>query len=103
GGSSGMRAADPALADTIKELTQDHVEVTGDGMDAGETVAADAPLIKLVNGLIVEAFKMRASDIHLEPLAKAFRVRYRIDGVLHEQKNPPKRLQAAIIDRKSVV
>ena len=53
---------------------------------------ADAPLIKLVNQIIVEAFKMRASDIHLEPLAKRFRLRYRIDGMLHEMKAPPKRL-----------
>ena len=65
-------------------------------------VEADAPLIKLVNSIIVEAFKMRASDIHLEPLAKTFRVRYRIDGVLHEMKAPPKRLQAAIISRLKI-
>src|SRR5213075_2086991 len=51
---------------------------------------------------IVEAFKMRASDIHLEPLAKTFRVRYRIDGVLHEIKPPPKRLQAAIVSRLKI-
>ena len=66
------------------------------------TVDADAPLIKLVNSLIVEAFKMRASDIHLEPLAKSFRVRYRIDGMLHEMKPPPKRLQPAIISRLKI-
>ena len=102
GGGASVRAAAPALADTIKELTQDHVDVTEGGMDAGETVEADAPLIKLVNGLIIEAFKMRASDIHLEPLAKSFRVRYRIDGVLHEIKPPPKRLQPAIISRLKI-
>ena len=65
-------------------------------------VEADAPLIKLVNQIIVDAFKMRASDIHLEPLAKRFRLRYRIDGVLHEMKAPPKRLQAAIIARLKI-
>jgi general secretion pathway protein E/type IV pilus assembly protein PilB len=53
--------------------------------------------------LIVEAFKMRASDIHLEPLAKKFRVRYRIDGVLHEMKGPPKRLQLPIISRLKIM
>ena len=63
---------------------------------------ADAPLIKLVNSIIIEAFKMRASDIHLEPLSKAFRMRYRIDGVLHEMKAPPKRLQPAIISRLKI-
>jgi type IV pilus assembly protein PilB len=65
-------------------------------------VDADAPIIKLVNQLIIEAFKMRASDIHLEPLAKKFRVRYRIDGVLTEMKSPPKRLQPAIISRLKI-
>jgi general secretion pathway protein E/type IV pilus assembly protein PilB len=55
-----------------------------------------------VNSLIIEAFKMRASDIHLEPMAKVFRVRYRIDGVLHEVKSPPKRLQASIISRLKI-
>jgi general secretion pathway protein E/type IV pilus assembly protein PilB len=52
--------------------------------------------------LIVEAFKARASDIHLEPLPKSFRVRYRIDGVLQEIKGPPKRLQPAIISRLKI-
>jgi type IV pilus assembly protein PilB len=50
----------------------------------------------------LEAFKARASDIHLEPLSKSFRVRYRIDGVMHEMKSPPKRLQAAIISRLKI-
>jgi general secretion pathway protein E/type IV pilus assembly protein PilB len=96
------RNVDPALADTIKELTEEHVEIQGNVGDDGGTVEADAPLIKLVNSLIIEAFKMRASDIHLEPLAKTFRVRYRIDGMLHEIKPPPKRLQAAIISRLKI-
>jgi general secretion pathway protein E/type IV pilus assembly protein PilB len=95
-------STDPRLADTIKELTQEHVEVEAAAAGDGAVVEADAPLIKLVNSLIVEAFKMRASDIHLEPLSKAFRVRYRIDGVLHEIKPPPKRLQAAIISRLKI-
>ena len=59
----------------------------------------DAPIIRYVQMVIGDALKRRASDIHMEPLEKRFRVRYRIDGVLHEVKNPPKRLQAAIISR----
>ena len=102
GGGGGMRAADPALADTIKELTEDHVQVQLGGLEDGGTIEADAPLIKLVNSIIVEAFKLRASDIHLEPLDKAFRLRYRIDGMLHEMKAPPKRLQAAIVSRLKI-
>jgi general secretion pathway protein E/type IV pilus assembly protein PilB len=97
----GSVAADPRYSEVIKELTEEHVEIQSKE-DVGETVEADAPLIKLVNSLIVEAFKMRASDIHLEPLSKTFRVRYRIDGVLHEIKPPPKRLQAAIISRLKI-
>ena len=101
-GGAAARAHDPMMADVIKELTEEHVEIKGGGAGDGAAVDADAPLIKLVNSLITEAFKMRASDIHLEPLSKLFRVRYRIDGVLHEMKPPPKRLQAAIISRLKI-
>ncbi|MGK0176436.1 MAG: general secretion pathway protein E/type IV pilus assembly protein PilB [Lentimonas sp.] len=59
----------------------------------------DAPIIRYAQMMIADALKRRASDIHMEPLEKRFRVRYRIDGVLHEVENPPKRLQAAIISR----
>ncbi len=59
----------------------------------------DAPIIRYVQMLISEAVKRRASDIHLEPLEKRFRVRYRIDGVLLEVESPPKRLQPPIISR----
>ena len=98
--SSGM-TADPRLKEVIEDLTREHVELGAEADDGG-VVEADAPLIKLVNSIIVEAFKMRASDIHLEPLAKTFRMRYRIDGVLHEIKAPPKRLQAAVISRLKI-
>jgi len=70
--------------------------------DAAKTKAAkeaEAPIIKYVSMLITEAVKRRASDIHLEPLEKRFRVRYRIDGSLLEVENPPKRLQAPIVSR----
>ena len=98
----GGAVADPRLKEAIEDLTREHVEVEGSAMEDGAVVEADAPLIKLVNSIIVEAFKMRASDIHLEPLAKTFRMRYRIDGVLHELKAPPKRLQPAVISRLKI-
>ncbi len=63
----------------------------------------DAPIIKLVNLRINEAVKKRASDIHIEPLENKFRVRYRIDGVLHEVPGPPKRLQGSIISRVKIM
>ncbi|HUR45997.1 MAG TPA: ATPase, T2SS/T4P/T4SS family [Candidatus Saccharimonadales bacterium] len=98
--------ADDSVSQIIQDITEGEVELgttKGDvGADDGSTVEADAPIIKLVNTIIVEAYKTRASDIHLEPLAKTFRVRYRIDGVLHEMKNPPKRLQAAIVSRLKI-
>ncbi len=72
--------------------------------DADESASeSDEPIIKLVNLIIVEAFRRRASDIHLEPLEKKFRVRYRIDGVLQEMESPPRRLQAAIISRVKIM
>jgi general secretion pathway protein E/type IV pilus assembly protein PilB len=99
-------ASDDSVSQLIQDITEGEVEVglpTKDAhADDGATVEADAPIIKLVNTLIVEAFKARASDIHLEPLSKSFRVRYRIDGVLHEMKSPPKRLQAAILSRLKI-
>jgi type IV pilus assembly protein PilB len=60
---------------------------------ARRATEADAPIINLVHQIIAEAIQRRASDIHLEPLERRFRVRYRIDGVLIEVENPPKRLQ----------
>ncbi len=86
-------------------------EIFGDGNSAGgldvkipgndekNAKEEDAPIIKYVNLLITEAIRRRASDIHMEPLEKRFRIRYRIDGVLQEVENPPKRLQASIIAR----
>ncbi|MGF1485250.1 MAG: type II secretion system ATPase GspE [Opitutales bacterium] len=65
----------------------------------GDISAEEAPIIRYVHMVITEAIKRRASDIHLEPLEKRFRVRYRIDGVLHEVENPPKRLQPSILSR----
>ncbi|MCW5555638.1 MAG: Flp pilus assembly complex ATPase component TadA [Verrucomicrobiae bacterium] len=101
-GGRGGGMEDERFKGVIEELTREHVEVAGAGADDGGTVEADAPLIRLVNQIIIDAFKMRASDIHLEPLPKRFRLRYRIDGMLHEMKNPPKRLQPSIIARLKI-
>ena len=75
--------------------------VAADG--GGSTDDGDAPIIKLVHQIILEAIQRRASDIHLEPLEKRFRVRYRIDGVLLEIENPPKRLQLSMISRLKIM
>ncbi|MDZ4816394.1 MAG: ATPase, T2SS/T4P/T4SS family [Verrucomicrobiota bacterium] len=63
----------------------------------------DAPIIRLVHKIIIDAQKKGASDIHLEPLEKKFRVRYRVDGVLAEFDSPHKRLQAAIVARIKIM
>ncbi len=89
-----------------KDLTKpDETVIVNKPKDAesDETTEDDEPIIKLVNLIIIEAFRRDASDIHLEPLEQKFRVRYRIDGVLHEVDSPPKRLQPAIISRLKIM
>ncbi len=100
-GGEKKAVADGVFKDVIQELTEADVQV-GKLEDDGGEVDADGPLIRLVNQIIVEAFKLRASDIHLEPLEKRFRLRYRIDGVMQEMKSPPKRLQSSIIARLKI-
>ena len=81
-------------------------EITGidlSGSGADDSNSGDSAIIKLVSLLILEAFKIKASDIHLEPLEKRFRVRFRIDGVLQEMQNPPKKLQSAIVSRLKIM
>ncbi len=77
----------------------------GEEMDLGseEVGADDAPIIKMVSLLLVEAHQNRASDIHLEPLESKFRVRFRIDGVLQEMPSPPKKLHSAMISRIKIM
>lgn len=101
-------------ANSIDDLLNDLSVTDGQGETATVTTEpgaavnatntdADAPIIKLVHGIILEAIQRRASDIHIEPLEKRFRVRYRIDGVLIEVENPPKRLQLSIISRLKIM
>ncbi|HKP02045.1 MAG TPA: GspE/PulE family protein [Chthoniobacterales bacterium] len=81
----------------------DHdLEIAQNG-DLNVTDEADAPIICLVSMLLGEAHRVGASDIHLEPLDKKFRVRFRIDGVLQEMPAPPKRLQSAIVSRLKIM
>src|SRR2546421_7929967 len=65
--------------------------------------ADEAPVVKLVNMVLVDAIQKGASDIHWEPYEKVFRIRFRIDGVLHEMLSPPKRLEAAITSRIKIM
>ena len=74
-------------------------------VDVGEpgSEAQEAPTIRFVNLIIGDAIRKRASDIHLEPYEKVFRVRYRIDGVLHDMMNPPKQMEPAILSRVKIM
>ena len=75
----------------------------GDAGGDGEVGANDAPVIKLVNQILTESFNAGASDIHVEPLENSVRVRYRIDGVLHEVANHPRNLLSAIVARFKIM
>ena len=93
-------------ADVLKEKLGEDVDLgleIGDGTAIAEADEADAPIIRMVSMLIIEAHRAGASDIHLEPLDKKFRVRFRIDGVLQEMQAPPKRLQSAIVSRLKIM
>jgi type IV pilus assembly protein PilB len=97
--------ADEAADVLQKEIGQDidlGLEL-GDGAEPMAVDEADAPIVRLVSMLLIEAHRAGASDIHLEPLDKKFRVRFRIDGVLQEMQAPPKRLQSAIISRLKIM
>jgi type II secretory ATPase GspE/PulE/Tfp pilus assembly ATPase PilB-like protein len=65
--------------------------------------AEDAPVIRIVNSIMVEALRKHASDIHVEPMEKSIRLRYRIDGLMYESPSPPKHLQSAIISRIKIM
>ncbi|HET6923157.1 MAG TPA: type IV-A pilus assembly ATPase PilB [Anaeromyxobacteraceae bacterium] len=81
------------------------VEGGGDDLDIVdlEKSAGEAPVVKLVNLVLLDAIKKGASDIHVEPYEKDFRVRFRIDGVLYEVMKPPMKLRAAIISRLKIM
>jgi len=92
--------------DILTEMTETTTDVTVSATTdsttdsgVGDADEESAPIIRYVSLLIIEAFRSRASDIHLEPMEKRFRVRYRIDGVLNEIEAPPKYLQNKIISR----
>jgi general secretion pathway protein E len=77
----------------------DEIEETDDLLD----LASEAPVIRLVNSILTQAVRARASDIHIEPFERELKVRYRIDGLLYNMLTPPRRLQAAISSRIKVM
>jgi len=93
--------------DVMGNIEDIDLEVVDDDeqIDVGalEKATEDAPVVKLVNLILTDAIKKRASDIHIEPYEKSFRVRYRIDGVLHEVMKPPMKLKNAITSRIKIM
>ena len=95
-------AEESKLNDFFEGMEGDDIEI-GDGVKPEDVSEEDAPIIKYVHSVIKDALERRASDIHMEPLEKKFRVRFRIDGKLQEQPDPPKRLQPSIISRTKLM
>jgi type IV pilus assembly protein PilB len=93
---------DSALADVEVVEGEDENWAKADIFELKES-ADEPPVVRLVNMILVDAIRRGASDIHLEPYEKVFRVRFRIDGVLHEIMTPPKRLEAALTSRVKIM
>jgi general secretion pathway protein E/type IV pilus assembly protein PilB len=88
--------------DFFDGLGQGDIEIE-DNVRPEDVSEEDAPIIKFVHSVIKDALEKRASDIHMEPLEKKFRIRFRIDGKLIEQPDPPKRLQPSILSRTKLM
>jgi type IV pilus assembly protein PilB len=96
----------PSLEDLVGEVTEDvEVAQAEDEANIAEMARAadDAPVVKLVNLILLDAIKKGASDIHIEPYEKDFRVRFRIDGVMYEVMRPPQKLKQAITSRLKIM
>jgi len=93
-----------SLAEVMKDMQEDFEIVEEMDEDAGaEAMSEDAPVVKLVNSIIADAVNKGASDIHVEPFEKKLRVRYRIDGVLHEMMSPPYKMKGAVTSRLKIM
>ena len=93
--------------DVMEEFEESEISFGDDDEDVSivdlERASGEAPVIRLVNYILLNAIKKGASDIHIEPYEKSFRVRYRIDGVLYSELNPPLKLKNAITSRIKIM
>ena len=98
---SAYYAEGNGTSDGLGDETGDvgYLEENQDDVEHLRDLASEAPVIRLVNVMISRAMEQRASDIHIEPFEKELRIRYRIDGILHDIEAPARRLQAALISR----
>jgi len=99
-------SASSAFGRIIEGIDEGNLENLSDEIDDIEQLkdlASEAPVIRLVNLIMSRAIESRASDIHIEPFEKDLKVRYRIDGILHDAESPPKKLKAAVISRVKIM
>jgi general secretion pathway protein E len=99
-------SAASTLGRIIEGIDEGNIESLSEEIEDIEQLkdlASEAPVIRLVNLLISKAIESRASDIHIEPFEKDLKVRYRIDGILHDVESPPKKLKAALISRVKIM
>jgi type IV pilus assembly protein PilB len=98
---------DANFDEVLSQLGNENLEVVQSDEDIDlselEKATEEAPVVKLVNAILTDAIRKRASDIHIEPYEKALRVRFRVDGVLYEMMQPPLRLKNAITSRLKVM
>ncbi|NMR20156.1 ATPase, T2SS/T4P/T4SS family [Cellulomonas fimi] len=95
--------ADGEMENLSSAFEEEVNEVETDLSRMGDVVDDDAPIVRFVNLLVTQAITDRASDIHIEPAEKDLRVRYRIDGVLHETQRAPKQIQSGVISRVKIM
>jgi type II secretion system protein E len=98
-----QRLLGDSYADTEEEQGIEAIHDEGDNVAELQRLAREALVVRLVNNIFREAVRARASDIHVEPFEDRCQVRYRIDGVLHEQPTPPQRLMPAIVSRVKIL
>jgi type IV pilus assembly protein PilB len=95
-----------SLLKSVEDQGTEDLEVVEEQMDdevKASELAEDAPVVKLINGLLTDAVKRGASDIHIEPFEHEMRVRYRVDGALHEVMKPPIKMRAALTSRVKIM
>jgi type IV pilus assembly protein PilB len=96
---------DAQLETLLKDMEDEELEVIEETEDddTPTQVADDAPVVKLINGILTDAVRRGASDVHIEPFEKEIRVRYRVDGALLEVMKPPLKLKAALTSRVKIM
>ncbi len=102
----GYKNKSGIVDETMEGLREDDILKEAEAIDASEDLLATAnkaPVIRLVNMILFNALKMRASDVHFQPFLDRLQVRYRIDGVLYDMEAPPKKVQDAILSRIKVM